>query len=112
MKKQRVLPRTAIVFLFFIGAIADGTKILLDLLFGIGFILDPLFVSPITTVIYWITMNHNGVPMFSGQNWAAAWINEVVALTPGIDGLPDWTAYNIYLAINNEIVNAAQGIIS
>jgi hypothetical protein len=110
MKGGKKLPKTALFFLFIVAIIADGTKFLLDLLFGIGFILDPVFITPITTGIFWITLNHNGVPMFSGKNWAAGWINEIVSLTPGIDALPDWTAYTIYLAANNQVSDLAQGI--
>ena len=112
MSGEKKLSVTTEVFLFIVAALADGTKFMLDLLFGIGFILDPVFITPITTFVFWITLNHNGVPMFSGKNWAAGWINEIVSLTPGIDVLPDWLAYTTYLVVNNHASNLTQGIIS
>lgn len=112
MSGSKKLSGTAEVFLLVLAVLADAAKFLLDLLFGIGFILDPLFITPITTLIFWITLNHNGVSMFSGKNAVAGWVNEIVSLTPGVDALPDWTAYTIYLIVNNHASNLTQGIIS
>lgn len=103
------IPTGAFIFLLFIAVMADGTKALLDLLFGIGIIIDPLFISPITTGIFWITLNHNGVPMFSGKNAAAGWTNEIISLTPGIDIVPDWTTYTIILMAKDRIAHIGTG---
>jgi hypothetical protein len=75
--------------------LADAAKIGLDLLFGIGFILDPVFISPVTCMIFWITLNHNGIPMFSGKRAWMGWTNLIVAETPGVDATSDWTIYAI-----------------
>ena len=101
----------AAAFLLFVAVLADGAKFLLDVLFGIGFILDPIFITPVTTMIFWITLNHNNISMFSGTNGAAGWVNEIVSLVPGVDALPDWTAYTIYLIANNRIQDLTQGIL-
>lgn len=103
MNSENRLPASAGGFLLVVALIADGSKIMLDALFGMGFILDPVLITPITTAIFWITLNHNGISMFSGRNWAAAWTNELVSLTPGVDALPDWTVYTVYLLANNRI---------
>lgn len=112
MSGEKRLPTTAGVFLLFVAVIADAAKFLLDLLFGIGFILDPCFISPVTWMIFWITLNHNGIPMMSGKRGAAGWINLIVAEVPGLDALPDWTAYTIYLIASNRVADVAQGIMS
>src|SRR5665213_2878675 len=95
MKEE--LSASAGILLILFGLMADGIKFALDWLFGIGLILDPVFITPIFTLIFWIILNHNGIRMFSGQGWKAAWVNELVSLTPGVDILPDWTSYAIYL---------------
>lgn len=112
MKTEGRLTAGAALFLLFIGIIADAAKFFLDFLFGIGLLLDPLFITPITTLIFWITLNHCGVSMFSGKNWAAAWVNEIFSLTPGIDAFPDWTTYTIYLIARNRVKDLTQGIMN
>ncbi len=112
MNSQKKLSGTAIGFLFFVAILADASKFALDLLFGVGFILDPFLITPLTTGVFWITLSHNGVSMFSGKNWVAAWTNEIISLTPGVDALPDWTVYTSYLVMNNRIADLTQGIIS
>ncbi len=101
MTGEKKLSSGSALFLIVIGIFADGAKLLLDLLFGIGIVLDPLLITPITTLIFWITLHHNNISMFGGKLAAASWTNEAVSLIPGIDALPDWTAYAIYLAIWN-----------
>lgn len=93
MNGERKLPGSARVFLVAVGVLADGTKVGLDLTLGIGVILDPLFISPVTCMIFWITLNHNGIPMFSGKRGWMGWTNLIVAETPAVDALPDWTIY-------------------
>ena len=44
-------------------------------------------------MIFWITLSHNNIPMFSGDRGWIGWVNLVVAETPGVDALPDWTIY-------------------
>jgi hypothetical protein len=112
MNKQKKLPAVAAGFLLVVALIADGTKFALDFLFGIGIVLDPIFITPLTTLVFWITLNHNNISMFSGKNWASAWVNEVVSFTPGIDALPDWTVYTIYLIAQNRVSDLTQGIMS
>jgi hypothetical protein len=97
MNKEKKLSGTSRVFLVMVGAIADLTKIALDLLFGIGFILDPLIISPITLVIFWITLAHNNVSMFSGHHAWMGWTNLVIAEIPGVDAFPDWTMYALFV---------------
>lgn len=99
MKKEGKLSLTGGVILIVLGMFFDAMKFVLDLLFAIGFVLDPFFITPIATFVFWLILNHYGVPMFSGKNWTSAWINEAVSLTPGVDALPDWTTYAIYLMV-------------
>src|SRR5262249_45231806 len=97
------------VFLLTVAVSADGLKILLDAAFGIGVVLDPFVITPLTTLVFWITLHHNDISMFSGKNWQAAWVNELVSLIPGIDALPDWTCYTVYLIADNHIPDIARG---
>jgi len=110
MNPQGRLSGGAEVFLITVAVGADGAKFLLDALFGIGLVLDPVFITPLTTLVFWITLNHNNISMFSGTYGAASWVNELVSLTPGIDALPDWTAYTVYLIANNHVQDVARGI--
>jgi hypothetical protein len=97
MKDEPKLPLIAGGFLIVVGIIADVAKVGLDALFGIGFILDPLIITPITGLIFWITLNHNNISMFSGKNSWSGWANLVYSFIPGLDFLPDWTVYAVYL---------------
>ena len=109
MNEEKRLPSGAMGFLFVVALMADGIKIALDFLFGVGFILDPLLITPFTLAVYWIVYNHNGVPMFSGKRAAAGWINLVVSLCPVIDIIPDWTIYTIYMWITDRIGRVFSG---
>jgi hypothetical protein len=91
------LPLSAGILLIAVGAGADTTKFALEYFLGIGLVLDPLLISPVTALIFWVVHVHNDVPMFSGKRAAAAWINLAVAETPAVDALPDWTVYAAYL---------------
>jgi hypothetical protein len=118
MSKRKKLPLGSGAFLMMIGGLADGTKLVLTFLFGIGFILNPLIISPITWLIFWITLSHYDIPMMSGKGGTAGWINIFIAEVPGVDAVPDWTTYAIYLTMvhgdfgsDDEIVERMQGII-
>lgn len=108
---EKQLPVGAGVFLIIVGLVADGTKALLDFLFGIGFILDPCLISPVTWIIFWITLSHNGIPMMSGKRGTSGWINLAIAEVPGVDALPDWTFYAFYLLVSSRVSEATHGII-
>lgn len=101
MSEQGELSAASSGFLIVVGLIADGTKILLDAFFGIGIILDPFVISPITALIFGIVLWHNGMSMFSGKRSWAGWSNFIFSLIPVLDFLPDWTAYAIFLAITS-----------
>lgn len=101
MSAQNKLPGSTIGFLFFVAFIADGAKILLDLLFGVGVILDPFFITPVAAGIFWFTLDQYDVPMLSGKNAGAGWVNLIVSLTPIVDMIPDWTLYTLLLLIYN-----------
>jgi hypothetical protein len=103
MNRPRHLSGSSKGFLFVVSLMADGAKIFLDLLFGIGIVLDPLVITPITTIIFWIVFMHNDMPMFSGRYGSAGWINLSVSLTPGIDAVPDWTIYTSYIIISDQV---------
>jgi hypothetical protein len=111
MNKEKRLPLAAGGFLIAVGGIADAVKFALDMLFGIGVILDPLVISPITWMIFWITLQHNGISMFSGKRGIAGWVNIAIAECPGVDALPDWTVYAIYLTFADRASDVARGII-
>jgi|ERR1700733_3327412 hypothetical protein len=91
------LPVAAGIFLIVVGIIADVSKVGLDALFGIGFILDPLLITPIAWFLFLITLNHNNIPMFTGKRGWVGWANLVYSFLPGLDFLPDWTVYAVYL---------------
>ena len=93
MNGEKKLPTTARIFLVAVGGLADITKIALDFFFGIGIFLDPMLISPVAWVIFWITFNHNGIPMFSGKRGWMGWVNLGVGETPGVDASPNWTIY-------------------
>jgi hypothetical protein len=112
MSKEKHLSTGTALFLLFVAIFADGMKFMLDLLFGIGLILDPFLITPITTFIFWITLNHNGIAMFSGKFGTASWVNEAVSLTPGLDALPDWTLYTFTLIASDHFSGFIQGIMS
>jgi hypothetical protein len=97
--REEKLPLSAGIFLIIVGLLADGAKILLDALFGIGMILDPFLVTPITALIFGITLSHNGISMFSGKRSWAGWTNLIFSFIPILDFLPDWTVYAIYLTV-------------
>lgn len=97
--KQHRLPMGAKLFLICAGIVFDIIKLGFDALFGIGIILDPLFITPIAGLVFWIVLRHNDVPMFTGERSWAGWSNIVFSLTPILDALPDWTAYAIYLSV-------------
>jgi hypothetical protein len=99
MNREQKLSLGAGGFLIVVGLLADATKILLDILFGVGIILDPLLITPVTALIFGITLSHNGIPMFSGKRSWAGWTNLIVSLIPVLDFLPDWTVYAIYLTV-------------
>lgn len=99
MSKEKKLPLSAGVFLIIVGLLADGIKVLLDFAFGIGIILDPFVVTPITALIFGITLDHNGISMLSGKRSWAGWTNLIFSFIPVWDMLPDWTIYAIYLTI-------------
>ena len=109
MSDQQELPLSAGILLIAIGAGADTTKFVLDAAFGIGIVLDPLVISPITTLIFWIVLQHNGVPMFSGRRAVSGWINLAVAETPLLDAAPDWTVYAAYLTFAPRVIKAVSG---
>jgi hypothetical protein len=111
MSEEKHLSMPSKGFLLVIALGADGTKILLDYLFGVGIILDPLIISPVTQMIFWVVFFHNDVPMFSGRFASAGWINLFVSITPGVDALPDWTAYTCYIIFYDGFSSALQGII-
>ena len=104
------LPLGAGGFLICVGILADGMKFFLDLLFGIGLILDPFLISPLTWLIFWITLRHYDIPMMSGKRGAAGWANLIIAEIPGIDAIPDWTIYAFYLTFSDRTSNFLQGI--
>lgn len=110
MSGEGELPMSAGFLLIVVGAGADSAKFALEYLFGVGLVLDPFLISPTTALIFWLVMQHNNVPMFSGKRAAAGWTNLVVAEIPGIDALPDWTAYAIYLTVAPRIGRAAAGL--
>ena len=97
MNKEKRLPATARGFLTVVGVMADVTKIALEFSLGIGIILDPVFISPMTWMIFWITLTHNGVPMFSGRRGWMGWTTVAVGVTPVVDALPNWTTYALSL---------------
>jgi hypothetical protein len=87
----------AAIFLIIVGIIADVTKVGLDVVFGIGFILDPFLITPIAGFIFWLTLYHNNISMLGGKRWWVGWTNLVYSFLPGLDFLPDWTVYAVYL---------------
>jgi len=93
MNEEGRLPGSARTFLVVVGLLADGTKVGLEAAFGIGVILDPVLISPVTCMIFWVTLNHNGIAMFSGSRGWIGWTNLLIAETPVVDALPDWTMY-------------------
>jgi len=96
MNPEKRLPRGARGFLLVVGGIADFTKIALEFLFGIGLILDPILISPLTWIIFAITFAHSGVPMLSGKRGWAGWTTVIIGLTPVVDALPNWTIYAFF----------------
>jgi hypothetical protein len=111
MNQEKRLPLAAGGFLIIVGAIADATKVALDFFFGIGFILDPVLITPVTWMIFMITFLHNDVPMMSGKRGWAGWTNLIVSAVPGVDILPDWTTYALYVTFADRASDAVQGII-
>ena len=108
MQPEPTLSTGALFFLFIIGGIADLLKIAFEAFFGIGLVLNPFLVTPLTALIYGIVFAHFGLPMFRGKFAKGSWFNLIVSLTPILDFLPDWTAYNIYLAITNSLKRSSQ----
>ena len=111
MNQGRELSALSSGFLIVVGLIADGFKIGLDAFFGIGMVLNPFLVTPITALVFGIVFSHNGMSMFSGKRAWAGWSNLIFSFVPVLDFLPDWTAYAIYLAVVSWIArrrNAAQ----
>lgn len=102
MSGQAHLSNLSKGFLLVVALSADGAKIGLDALFGIGIILDPLVITPATAMIFWVVFQHNGMPMFTGRFGTAGWINLGVSLTPGVDAVPDWTVYTAYLLVYDQ----------
>ena len=97
-------------FLWIVALVADITKIALDFFFGIGFILDPVLISPVTWMIFMVTFMHNSVPMFSGERAWMGWSNIIVAETPVVDGIPDWSLYMLALTVADGVRDTTQGI--
>ncbi len=95
--EKKRLPIGACFLLIFFGLLFDFLKTGLDLLF-VGFILDPIFVTPVAAFTFAIILSYNGVSMFSGKRWASGWINLIFSFIPVLDFLPDWTAYALYLS--------------
>ena len=103
---QQDLSLAAGGLLIVIGGIADVTKLGLEAAFGIGIILDPVLISPVTALTFWVILQHNGIPMFSGKRSVSGWTNLVFAEAPVVDALPDWTVYAIYLTVAPRVVHA------
>lgn len=95
--KPRKLSIGARILLLMVALLTDGVQFLAELLL-IGFIIDPI-MSVVTTMIFWIVLQHNGIQMFGGKRFWSGWTTTLVELIPGIDGIvPTWTAYAVYLA--------------
>lgn len=105
------LPVGAGIFLLFVGLVTDGLQLLAEFLL-IGLILDPVF-SVVTTMIFWIVLNHNNISMFSGTRAWAAWVNEIIEIAPVADGFaPGWTAYALYLTAAGPVGSFVRSILS
>jgi hypothetical protein len=99
MNDEKRLSSGARGILIVAGLFFDGLKIGLDAAFGLGIILDPLLITPIATVAFWLILDHNGISMFSGKHWVSGWVNMIFSFIPILDVFPDWTVYAIYLSI-------------
>lgn len=110
MSEPGHLSALSTVFLFIVALGADGTKLALEFLFGIGLILDPFVISPVTAMIFWVVFTHNDMPMFSGRFASAGWTNLFVSVTPGVDAVPDWTVYTCYIVISDRMTSTLGSI--
>jgi hypothetical protein len=107
MNNEPALSPLSAGFLIIVGLVADTAKILLDALFGVGIILDPFIVTPVTALVFGIVLTHNGMSMFSGRRAWAGWANLIFSFVPVLDFLPDWTAYAIFLAATSWMARRA-----
>lgn len=93
------------------GGIIDLIQLGLLAIF-IGVLVNPLF-SFIAFVVFWITLDHYDVPMFTGKrSWASLVTCFVEAVPVFVSGLaPGWFGYAAYLTFAPRMKRKAEGII-
>lgn len=96
----------------FVGAIIDVAGLLLDFIY-IGFILNPLLLTPLACLIFWIVLHHNGVSMLGGKRAWAGWVALLVEFAPGLGALlPGWFAYALFLTAAPRVSALVRSIMS
>lgn len=108
--EEKVLPMAAGVFLMIFGGFVDLVQLALNFAFLIGAVLDPA-LSMTAGVVFWITLNHCGIKMFTSKKAAAAWMTLLAEVMPLFGGFaPGWFAYAAYLTFVPRMKRRAEGI--
>ncbi|OGG56532.1 hypothetical protein A3D71_03295 [Candidatus Kaiserbacteria bacterium RIFCSPHIGHO2_02_FULL_55_20] len=98
--------------LMFVGVIVDAAGLFLDFIY-IGFVLNPLLLTPLAWLIFGVVLHHNGVSMLSGKRAVAGWLTLVAEFAPGLGALlPGWFAYALFLTAAPRVAALVRSIMS